>query len=67
MKSRGVRSQSTVHTRRLFLCVFILVISNITTQKNLLMIFSVAQILASIPLTEEMNTLIQYHWGDWIE
>jgi hypothetical protein len=66
-QSCGVRSQSTVHTRKLFLCVFVLVISNITAQKNMLIIFSVAHILASIPLTEEMNTLIQYHWGDWIE
>jgi len=66
-QSHGIRSQSTVHTRELFLCVFILVILNITTQKNMLMIFSVAHIMASIPLTEEMNTLIQYHWGDWIE
>jgi len=36
-------------------------------KKNMLMIFSVAHIMASIPLTAEMNTLIQYHWEDWIE
>jgi hypothetical protein len=33
----------------------------------MLIIFSVAHITASIPLPEEMNILIQYRWGDWIE
>jgi len=33
----------------------------------MLMAFSVAQITVSIPLIEEINNLIQYYWGDWIE